>query len=518
MKTAYSYIRLSSKKQTKGSGAERQTKKAIEICKENGWNLSHLTFTDLGVSAYSGDNRLNGDLSIFIGLAKDAKLGNEPVLIIEQFDRFSRQDIDESEPAIIDLLKTGCCIHVAFVNKTFTKNSTKELGSRIEILLSLKQAHEYSANLSKRIKSANISLRNRINAGEVMKIRNVPRYYTFDTIKKQYIQNDYSKIVSGIIKEYTKGISLYSIAKEFNKRGIKPFGYRTDATWNVINVKQILNNPALHGQFYENKKFYSEPICSETEFNQIQNLLFKNRNNKGRFNSDYINIFKGLAKCPYCKESFSFFQDLKNRKTNKPHKTPYRYLRCSGVSNGNNCINKHSMNVKDIEDEFFSVFLQSDPNALFSDKAKNDHTEEITAIDAELIKISAKITKYLSLNMELEELQAVLNDLKKTKDCLLKQKQELSMATIEDTTRKDLLLNFKKLYSEWIKMDATKEDGVKFNDAVLALRQKLSNVELRAKIRDMLPTIVSRIEFDSINEHWTVFDLTGKQVYRSIVL
>jgi hypothetical protein len=150
-------------------------------------------------------------LAIFIELAKEKKLGDFPVLIIEQFDRFSRQDIDESEPAILDLLKTGVDIHVAFTNKTFTKESTKDLASRIEILLSLKAAFDYSENLSKRIKSANVTLKSKINAGEVMKQRNTPNYYSFDTDKKQYVQNDKSKIVKHIIKEFISGKTLYSI-------------------------------------------------------------------------------------------------------------------------------------------------------------------------------------------------------------------------------------------------------------------------------------------------------------------
>jgi len=104
-KVAYSYVRLSSKRQIKGSGKSRQLDKVKDICAANGWTLSPKTFSDLGVSGFSGKNRLKGDLANFIGLAKKNQLGKSPVLIIEQFDRFSRQDIDESEPAILDLLK-----------------------------------------------------------------------------------------------------------------------------------------------------------------------------------------------------------------------------------------------------------------------------------------------------------------------------------------------------------------------------------------------------------------------------
>src|SRR5436190_1301403 len=120
MKTAYSYVRLSSKGQIEGTGAQRQMSKPSAICKDHGWILSPKSFKDLGVSAHKGDNRLKGDLSTFIQLAKEKKLGKEPVLLLEAFDRYSRQDIDESEPALLELLKMGVDVHIAFSNKTFT--------------------------------------------------------------------------------------------------------------------------------------------------------------------------------------------------------------------------------------------------------------------------------------------------------------------------------------------------------------------------------------------------------------
>ncbi len=174
MKTAHSYVRLSRKNQIKGSGAERQLAKPEAICQANGWSLSDKTFW-FNI-AWKGKNRLKGDLATFIGLIKNGKLAAKSVLILEAFDRFSRQDIDESEPAILDLLKAGCDIHVAYANKTFTKDSTKNLVDRIEILVSLKAAHDYSQNLSKRIKDHRAIKARRMQGGEILRHHNAPRY------------------------------------------------------------------------------------------------------------------------------------------------------------------------------------------------------------------------------------------------------------------------------------------------------------------------------------------------------
>jgi DNA invertase Pin-like site-specific DNA recombinase len=155
IQNAYAYSRVSTTRQLSGTGMSRQQEgKPEEICQQHKWTLSEQTFGDFGVSAHKGKNRLQGDLATFIQLAKDKKLLPNPVLILEQWDRFSREDIDESEAAIMDLLKTGVAIHIAFSNQTFTKSSTKSIGDRVSILIACKAAYEYSANLSKRVGAA----------------------------------------------------------------------------------------------------------------------------------------------------------------------------------------------------------------------------------------------------------------------------------------------------------------------------------------------------------------------------
>src|SRR4051794_17425362 len=106
IENAYAYSRVSSTRQLSGSGIARQRGTPEEICEQHGWKLAEETFSDLGVSAFKGTNRFSGALSTFIQLAKAKRLKPNPVLILEQWDRFSREDIDESEHAIIDLLKT----------------------------------------------------------------------------------------------------------------------------------------------------------------------------------------------------------------------------------------------------------------------------------------------------------------------------------------------------------------------------------------------------------------------------
>ncbi len=107
MTIAYSYIRLSTAKQLKGHGAERQREAIEKACVEHGWTLSNETFRDLGVSAWKGSNASTGALAQFIELARSGGVEPDSVLIVESIDRLSRQEVDKSLRLMLELLETG---------------------------------------------------------------------------------------------------------------------------------------------------------------------------------------------------------------------------------------------------------------------------------------------------------------------------------------------------------------------------------------------------------------------------
>jgi DNA invertase Pin-like site-specific DNA recombinase len=64
---AYSYLRFSTPEQSKGDSFRRQTAMAQQWCLQNGYELdASLTFHDLGISAYRGNNAETGKLADFL--------------------------------------------------------------------------------------------------------------------------------------------------------------------------------------------------------------------------------------------------------------------------------------------------------------------------------------------------------------------------------------------------------------------------------------------------------------------
>ncbi len=457
---------------------------------------------------------MKGDLAIFIQLYKNDKLPKESVLIIEAFDRWSRQDIDESEPAILELLKLGCDIHVAFNNKTFTKESTKKLGDRIEILISLKAAFDYSENLSKRIKSQRKIKEQRMRNGSIEKHHNVPRYYSFNKAKGQFEQNSISLVAKRIIDEFTNGESLYRISQRLNGERIPSFRAKTQDSWSRTGIKCVLTSKTLYGEFLGIPNYFAKPIIDKNQFDKIQLMLIKNSGNRGRYSTEFINLFKGLTKCSGCNGTMCLGVQFTNSKSGKAKKEPYRYLRCSSVSNSMPCENKHNMNLLDIEDEFFGVFLQQDPKSIIGKKVDSKTDNRITAIQLRLKEISEQLSQLFLVKYQSPELDDANSKLNIEREALKKELEKLTLLKNENESSVEVFSDFKKLY---IGVRNDERAAIKgFSNAIEIMRDALKNPELRIKIRNMLPSMFSKVVFNSKEGNWQVFDLNQKMIYQSM--
>lgn len=95
MKLAYSYVRFSSDRQKHGQSLSRQTKLSADWCAANGAVLdTELNLHDLGVSAFRGKNLNEGALGAFVKAVDEGRVPKGSYLLIESFDRLSRQEVD----------------------------------------------------------------------------------------------------------------------------------------------------------------------------------------------------------------------------------------------------------------------------------------------------------------------------------------------------------------------------------------------------------------------------------------
>jgi DNA invertase Pin-like site-specific DNA recombinase len=77
---------------------------AEEYCSKHGLELHPVSYRDLGVSAFKRKNVERGALAAFIDAVKTGKVAKDSYLIIEQFDRLSRAEVDVALKLLLDLL------------------------------------------------------------------------------------------------------------------------------------------------------------------------------------------------------------------------------------------------------------------------------------------------------------------------------------------------------------------------------------------------------------------------------
>ena len=108
-KLAISYVRFSTMGQSDGDSILRQTEATEAYCKKHGLLLTDAyRLMDSGKSAFKGANRSpTGALGQLEKHVQDGKIPKGTVLIVENLDRLSREDIVSAQLMLLNLIHQG---------------------------------------------------------------------------------------------------------------------------------------------------------------------------------------------------------------------------------------------------------------------------------------------------------------------------------------------------------------------------------------------------------------------------
>src|SRR5687768_602236 len=121
MRRAYSYVRFSDRRQMAGDSLRRQLKLTESYCERHGLTLDDsLRLQDLGVSGFRGKNADVGRLSLFLEAVKQKRVPPGSVLVVENLDRISRDDIDEALVLFMGILKAGVSVVTLSPEREYT--------------------------------------------------------------------------------------------------------------------------------------------------------------------------------------------------------------------------------------------------------------------------------------------------------------------------------------------------------------------------------------------------------------
>src|SRR4051812_21396571 len=106
-RTAISYARFSSPEQAKGDSEDRQRRLFLSFCKQHRLAPARQHFTDRGLSGLKGTYRTKGAMGRLEELAAGGAFPPGTVLVIEAWDRLSRQRPDVAVEHVSKLLRGG---------------------------------------------------------------------------------------------------------------------------------------------------------------------------------------------------------------------------------------------------------------------------------------------------------------------------------------------------------------------------------------------------------------------------
>lgn len=147
-----SYTRMSTKRQhVEGTSEERQEDLAKAWCERNGYELDE-NIADLGVSAFRGKHRNKGALSLFLKRVEEGRVPKGSFLLIENFDRLTREEISDAQDLVKSILKKGVNIVTLLDNeRVYTSDSLNDLGTLFVMMAVFSRAHEESRSKGDRV-------------------------------------------------------------------------------------------------------------------------------------------------------------------------------------------------------------------------------------------------------------------------------------------------------------------------------------------------------------------------------
>jgi DNA invertase Pin-like site-specific DNA recombinase len=243
---AYSYIRFSTGEQKKGDSLRRQEQLAEDYCRRRGWTLSKETYRDLGVSAYKGKNALVGNLGEFLRAVTEGGVKAGSVLVVESFDRITRQGIDEGYDLIKGILKSDIRIVTLSPEREFDREATRSLSKgALEIQLILERAAEESERKAGRLAAAWGQKKRLAREGTIMTHR-LPAWIE-EVDGELCLIPEAAAAVRQVFQLAAAGYGVPAIIRKLTEDGVPPIG-RT-GRWTRSYIAILLKDGRVRGLY-----------------------------------------------------------------------------------------------------------------------------------------------------------------------------------------------------------------------------------------------------------------------------
>jgi DNA invertase Pin-like site-specific DNA recombinase len=316
---AYSYVRFSTPEQSKGDSLRRQMEKAVSYAAAHGLDLDQtLTFQDLGVSAFRGQNAATGQLGAFRRAVEDEVVPAGSYLLVENLDRMSREGPWDAMTVFRDIINNDVTIVTLTDGKVWSKEVLNHDPIRIiESILDLTRANSESLRKSGLLKDVWKKKRKAAREGRTVQTTRVASWLAVrgSSRRRFVVLEDKAEVVRRIFRMTLEGHGQHAIAETLNREGVAPFG--RGKLWHRTFVRKLLSSESVVGTYVahtveivEGKKVrrpaervegYYPPIVDEHVYHDVQTML-ASKAPRGRHSGqrEVRNLLGGLAACPSC--------------------------------------------------------------------------------------------------------------------------------------------------------------------------------------------------------------------------
>lgn len=369
---AFAYVRYSDPSQSTGNSVARQTEMAVAYAAKNGVELDW-SYRDDGVSAFHGHNRTVGDLGRFMADVQSGKVEAGSHLLIEGFDRFSREDPFESLYTFLTILRAGIVLVTLSDGQDWSTATLMGASYRLfGVLPHMERAHSESKAKSERTLH---NWKKRRESGVVVDRLTKPAW--LDVVDGEYkVIEQRGHILIRIFEEIASGIGADSVARRLNADGIaawgrayKESGVRAGRTkiWHGSYIQTLLNGRQVIGEHqhhqYRGRKrvpigdpisgYYPVAVPLDLYYRAVS--AFRSRSmDGGRKSTKLVNLFGDLARCRHCGGRMRWNGTQSRARDGKS----FVYLICSSNRQRTGCDHAARHRLEYIEDAVFDLVTE----------------------------------------------------------------------------------------------------------------------------------------------------------------
>lgn len=438
---AYSYIRFSTAEQIKGDSLRRQTQLSEEYAIAHGLDLdTTMSLSDLGISAYNGNHIERGALGVFLESVDKGLIKPGSYLLIENFDRLSRQKINISLTLFMSILQKGIIVVTLSDGRKY--DSDIDFMEVMISLVSMSRAHEESARKGDMVKKAWDNKKLNIDIEKLTKWS--PKWLDLsDDRTKFFVNEERAEIVRTIFDWAANGLGTTLILRQIEELGIQPWGCgsgiktgkRAPKRWHGSYIQRVLTGRQVLGEFklrnskdgqtYEVIKGYFPKIISEELYYKVQSdrsARIISMRGGGRKGKTISNLFSKVAKCGYSIDGlFREYRCDGDNETmlfvNKGAKYPIKYLQCSRAKDGSTGCKKCGQVIRydDFENSFLKHVYEIDVSAIVGTDIEADNELDelqnvITIREGELNNAKSELNNYRSASKSLSNISQWMID------------------------------------------------------------------------------------------------------------